>query len=52
MMLNVYAASACVVNCPTQVLSFGSLPSSDPGNKMYKEIKLLATDINDWRSGL
>ena len=44
--------SACVVNCPTQVLSFGSLPVSDPDNKMYKEIKLPAADLKDWRSGL
>jgi len=44
--------SACVVNCPTQVLSFDSLPASDPGNKMYKEIKLPAANLNNWRSGL
>ncbi|MBU0560124.1 MAG: NAD(P)-binding domain-containing protein [Bacteroidetes bacterium] len=29
--------SACVVDCPTQVLSFGSLPKSDPYNIFYKQ---------------
>ena len=29
--------SACVVNCPTEVLSFGSLEKSDTENISYKE---------------
>ncbi len=32
--------SACVVNCPTEVLSFGSLPTGDTNNKLYKELEL------------
>ncbi|MBU2492872.1 MAG: NAD(P)-binding domain-containing protein [Bacteroidetes bacterium] len=44
--------SACVVNCPTQVLSFGSLPKADTDNKLYKEIELQILNKNDWRSGL
>lgn len=43
--------SACVVNCPTEVLSFGSLPKSDPNNELYKNIEL-PVHINDWKSGL
>lgn len=45
--------SACVVNCPTQVLSFGSLPKSDPENLLYKTVQIdLSDKKNDWRSGL
>lgn len=44
--------SACVVNCPTEVLSFGSLPKSDPDNKLYKEIEVKVNGSDDWRSGL
>ena len=45
--------SACVVNCPTQVLSFGSLPSSDPNNKLYKTVQInFNNKLLDWRSGL
>jgi len=44
--------SACVVNCPTQVLSFGSLPKSDSNNELYKNIKLPLIEHTDWRSGL
>ncbi|MCK5088108.1 MAG: 4Fe-4S binding protein, partial [Melioribacteraceae bacterium] len=44
--------SACVVNCPTQVLSFGSLPKADPDNKLYKNIQLPVLETNDWRSGM
>ena len=44
--------SACVVNCPTQVLTFGSLPKSDTNNELYKSINLPVIDHNDWRSGL
>jgi ferredoxin len=44
--------SACVVNCPTNVLSFGSLPKADPDNKLYKEIEVKVNESDDWRSGL
>jgi len=45
--------SACVVNCPTQVLSFGSLPQADSKNKLYKEIGIDVSDkLNNWKSGL
>ncbi len=44
--------SACVVNCPTQVLSFGSLPKADTNNEFYKNIKLSILNNSDWRSGL
>lgn len=44
--------SACVVNCPTQVLSFGSLPKTDLNNKSYKEIELPVLNNGDWRRGL
>lgn len=44
--------SACIVNCPTQVLSFGSLPKFDSKNKLYKQIQLPVLNNKDWRSGL
>jgi len=45
--------SACVVNCPTQVLSFGSLPSGDTNNKLYKELEInLENKTASWGSGL
>ena len=44
--------SACVVNCPTQVLSFGSLPEMDLNNKSYKEIELPVLNNGDWRRGV
>lgn len=45
--------SACVVNCPTQVLSFGELPNSDLNNKLYKDIKIdLSNKAANWGSGL
>ena len=45
--------SACVVNCPTEVLSFGALPKSDPKNVLYKTIKIELTHKHDnWVSGL
>jgi len=31
--------SACVLSCPMDVLSFGSLPKADPDNKLYKDIQ-------------
>ncbi len=45
--------SACVVNCPTQVLSFGSLPNGDTNNKLYKELEInLENKTAKWGSGL
>lgn len=44
--------SACVVNCPTEVLSFGSLPKTDVNNELYKNIQLPVLNHSDWRSGL
>jgi len=45
--------SACIVNCPTQVLSFGELPKADLNNKLYKEVKIdLSNKTDNWGSGL
>ncbi len=44
--------SACVVNCPTQVLSFGSLPKADPDNVLYKTARIKTHSPEDWKSGL
>ena len=44
--------SACVVNCPTQVLSFGSLPKTDLINKSYKETEITLFPKSNWRSGI
>ena len=44
--------SACIVNCPTQVLSFGSLPKTDLGNRSYKKINIPTISKTNWRSGL
>jgi polyferredoxin len=45
--------SACVVNCPTEVLSFGSLPKGDLDNKMYKKLNVdLKKKAANWSSGL
>ncbi len=44
--------SACVVNCPTQVLSFGSLPNGDTNNKLYKELEInLENKTAKWGTG-
>ena len=45
--------SACVVNCPTQVLSFGSLPKGDVDNTNYKKLDIdLSKKTVSWGSGL
>ncbi len=44
--------SACVVNCPTEVLTFGSQPSSDLDNTYFKKNKVYGQPKSDWRSGL
>ncbi|NNL22304.1 MAG: NAD(P)-binding domain-containing protein [Ignavibacteriaceae bacterium] len=45
--------SACVVNCPTEVLSFGALTQMDTDNKLYKEVEInYENKAANWRSGL
>ncbi len=45
--------SACIANCPTQVLSFGSLSRTDLNNTLYKKVELNLSDKFDtWKSGL
>ncbi len=44
--------SACIVNCPTQVLSFGSLPKADPDNILYKDKSVQIHPAEDWKKGL
>ena len=45
--------SACVVNCPTEVLSFGSLPKKDLNNTTYKKLEFDFTNKKaNWDTGL
>jgi thioredoxin reductase/ferredoxin len=45
--------SACVVNCPTEVLSFGSLLKGDLDNNIYKKLDIDLTNKGaTWGSGL
>jgi thioredoxin reductase/ferredoxin len=44
--------SACVVNCPTEVLTFGSITAADTYNDSYKKVQPVLIDKSDWRSGL
>jgi ferredoxin len=44
--------SACVVNCPMEVLTFGSLPKADPDNTSYLNLDHLILPKTEWRSGL
>lgn len=44
--------SACVVNCPTQVLHFGELPKSDSDNKLYREEGISTVKTRKWSNGL
>ena len=45
--------SACVVNCPTEVLSFGSLPNVDTSNQSYINLEIdLSNKSANWGSGL
>ena len=45
--------SACVVSCPTHVLSFGSFPKGDTNNKSYKNLVFDHTvKESNWASGL
>jgi NosR/NirI family nitrous oxide reductase transcriptional regulator len=44
--------SACVVNCPTEVLSFGTQPKSDINNEYYKNNEQPFYKEGDWRRGL
>ena len=43
--------SACVVNCPTEVLSFGKLPQSDVSNSYYKNNELSLLRESGWSRG-
>ena len=44
--------SACVVNCPTEVLSFGSLPKIDTQNTSYKKDGITFLPEGNWGRGL
>jgi polyferredoxin len=44
--------SACVVNCPMDVLTFGSLPSPDPGNTSSAKVDQFIVPKSAWHSGL
>jgi len=44
--------SACVVNCPTEVLSFGSLPKIDTKNTSYQKDGIPFLEKGDWGRGL
>ena len=44
--------SACVVNCPTEVLSFGSLKRVDTKNTSYKKDGIPFLPESDWGRGL
>jgi NosR/NirI family nitrous oxide reductase transcriptional regulator len=46
------SCSACVVNCPTEVLSFGMLPKADTENKLYKKVDGKGYPKEHWLSGL
>jgi thioredoxin reductase/ferredoxin len=46
------SCSACVVNCPTEVLSFGMLPKTDTDNKLYKKVSTKGYSKEHWLSGL
>lgn len=43
--------SACIVNCPTNVLSFGSLPEMDVDNNYHKNNEVPIHEEGDWRRG-
>ncbi len=44
--------SACIVSCPTQVLTFGSLPQMDTANTLTRRMRIEPVNKSDWRSGL
>lgn len=45
--------SACVVNCPTEVLSFGALTKGNLDNNIYKKLNIdLTKKASHWGSGL
>ena len=46
------SCSACIVNCPTDVLSFGLLPKTDVDNKMYLEKEVKGFRKENWLSGM
>jgi ferredoxin len=46
------SCSACVVSCPTEVLSFGLLPETFTNNKTYLEKNVKGFRKEFWLSGL
>ena len=46
------SCSACVVNCPTEVLSFGMISKTDTDNKLYKKNNAKGYSKQHWLSGL
>jgi polyferredoxin len=44
--------SACIVNCPTQVLSFGLVPETDTENKTYRRQDIKGFNKENWLSGM
>ncbi len=42
--------SACIVNCPMQVLTFGNVGQPDPDNTVYQEVTIPLK--RDWSAGL
>jgi len=44
--------SACVVNCPMDVLYFGSLPHAAPGNTRHSVSDIPEFDASRWQQGL
>ena len=43
--------SACIVNCPTEVLSFGEQPKTDLNNEYFKSNKIPFYEVDDWKRG-
>lgn len=46
------SCSACIVNCPTQVLSFGLVPETDTENKNYRRNDIKGFNKENWLSGM
>ena len=44
--------SACIINCPTEVLSFGSLKTINTKNVVHKQDDIPLLPKGDWRRGL
>jgi polyferredoxin len=46
------SCSACIVNCPTQVLSFGLVSETDTENKTYRRLDIKGFNKENWLSGM